>query len=356
MDSSSPYAGLAARPMTGDADVVDLRSDTVTRPCAEMRAAMAEAAVGDDVYGEDPTVAALETALAARLGKAAAALFPTGTQSNLAALLAQCGRGAEFLVGDRYHTYVYEAGGAAVFGGVVPCALPCAEDGSVSAARVEAAVKPDDPHYPVTRLLALENTVWGRALPLSALEAPAEAARAHGLRVHLDGARFFNATTALGVAETALAGVADTVSVCLSKGLGAPIGSVLVGDAETIGAARRLRKALGGGMRQAGVAAAAGLFALERTVARLSEDHARAETLRAAIDGVDGLRAPAHPGMTNMAFVTPEDGDCDGLRAHMAERGVRLGGGGPTIRLVLHRDVDDAGLDRAIEAFRRYRA
>lgn len=360
--SASTYGDLTASTAgssAGSPTDVDLRSDTVTRPCAAMRAAMADAVVGDDVYGEDPTVSALEAAVAERLGKEAALLFPTGTQSNLAGILAHCGRGDEALIGERYHTLCDEAGGVAVFGGVMPGVLRCRGDGSVAAEDVAAAVKPDDPHCPRTRLLCLENTVWGRAIPLDEIDRPSRAARAAGLRVHLDGARFFNAVTALGISPQALAETADTVSICLSKGLGAPVGSVLAGDAQTIRKAHRLRKALGGGMRQAGVFAAAGLVAVERNIERLTEDHARAATLRTALRAMGGYRAPEPEQdgggiATNMAFVTPEDGDPDRLRAHMAEHGVRIGGQSPTIRLVLHRDVDDAGLERVIDAFRAY--
>ena len=334
--------------MSAAAPVCDLRSDTVTRPDAAMRAAMAAAEVGDDVYGEDPTVNRLEEALAARLGKAAGLFLPSGTQSNLVAVLAHCGRGEEALVGESFHVLRHEAAGASVLGGVALTALPVEADGSVAPAAVAAAVRPDDPHFPITRLLCLENTVGGRAAPLGAMRAAAGAARAHGLSVHLDGARFFNAILALGCEAEELAEVADTVSVCLSKGLGAPVGSVLVGDAEKIARARRLRKMLGGGMRQAGVLAAAGLHALENNVTRLEDDHRRAARLAQALAG---LGAGPVRQATNMVFWAPPEDSREALARAAREAGVLIDAARPEIRLVLHRDIDDAALARATDAF-----
>ncbi len=333
----------------GSRCLCDLRSDTVTQPDAAMRAAMAAAEVGDDVYGEDPTVNRLEAVLAERLGKEAGVLFPTGTQSNLAAVLAHCGRGDEILLGEHNHIRFYEAAGASVLGGVSLWPLPHGTDGCVTAASVMGAIKVDDPHFAVTRLLCLENTIGGRAITLDAMHAPANTAREAGLSVHLDGARFFNATTALGCAEEELAGIADTVSICLSKGLGTPIGSVLVGDAATLTRARRLRKMLGGGMRQAGIIAAAGLHALDHNVGRLVDDHARATHLADALLGM-GVTARA---ATSMVFMQAP-ADYDALNAHMTTQGIRIGGNSPEIRLVLHRDIDDAALDAAIDAFKQF--
>ena len=328
----------------------DLRSDTVTRPDAAMRRAMAAAEVGDDVYGEDPEVNRLESDLAAMLGKQAGLFLPSGTQSNLVAIMAHCGRGDEAMVGARYHIFKDEAAGASVLGGVALLPLPLTDAGGVSAQVITAALRPDDAHYPISRLLCLENTVGGQAVPLPAMEAAAEVARQAGLSVHLDGARFFNAVTALGCAPGDLAGVADTVSVCLSKGLGAPVGTVLVGPAALMARARRHRKILGGGMRQAGILAAAGRYALAHNIAGLKADHARAAMLAGALTD---LGAGAVVQATNMVFFTPT-GDTATLRAALAERGVLIGGQSRRIRMVLHRDVDDAALAVAIAAFRGF--
>ena len=339
------YTGVQTA-ATGNA-ICDFRSDTVTRPSAGMRAAMAEAEVGDDVYGEDPTVRQLEEEIASELGKEAGLFVSSGTQGNLTALLAQCGRGDEIIVGENYHIYHDEAGGPSVLGGIAMLPVPT-EGGAMAPEDVAAALRPDDPHYPVSRLLSLENTVAGQALPLEQIQAAAHPAREAGLAVHLDGARFFNAVTALGIAPAALAGVADTVSVCLSKGLGAPAGSVLVGPKATIHRARRMRKLLGGGMRQAGILAAAGLYAFREHREGLAEDHARARQLGAALAELGGATTA-----TNMVFFTPQ-GDTAALRAHMAGHGVLIGSQSPTLRLVLHRDVDDAALQTAITAFRSF--
>jgi len=332
--------------------VCDLRSDTVTRPDEAMREAMASADVGDDVYGEDPSVLALEQRLAEMLNKNAAVFFPSGTQSNLAAVLAHCGRGDEAMVGSSYHVLCSEAAGAAVLGGVALSPVPVQVDGSLGPGDVAAAVKPDDPHYPRTRLLCLENTVSGQAVPLAQMQAAAAAARTAGLSVHLDGARFFNAVTALGIDAKELSEVADSVSICLSKGLGAPVGSVLVGDSDTISKARRNRKILGGAMRQAGVLAAAGLHALENNVKPLAEDHRRAAQLGEVV-GALPCDAPVRQA-TSMVFFTPCASDHSALRAFMTEQGVLLGAQSPTIRIVLHRDVDDDALDHVIGAFRQF--
>lgn len=332
---------------------IDLRSDTVTRPGAEMRAVMAAAPVGDDVYGEDPSIAELEASAAALLGKEAACFFATGTQSNLAALLSHCGRGEEYIAGDRYHIYTSEAAGAAVLGGISPCALPTTPAGALSADQVLAAVKPDDSHYAISRLLCLENSVWGRVLPLQDVAAPAAAARAAGLKVHLDGARYFNATVALGLAPDGLASEVDSVSICLSKGLGAPVGSLLLGEADFIEKARRNRKLLGGGMRQAGILAAAGSYALEHNRARLAEDHARAKRLAEALAALPGLEVDPQEVDSNMVFVTPRPGSHTRLESLMAERGIAVSMD-QTLRLVLHLDVDDAKLEAVIAAFQDF--
>ena len=330
----------------------DLRSDTLTRPSHAMRAAMASAEVGDDVYGEDPTVARLEAACAERLGKPAGLFLPTGTMSNLAAVLAHCGRGDELVIGARFHVAVYEAAGASVLGGVSIRTLPVAEDGALEPADVTAAVNADDSHFATSRLLALENTHAGMAVPVPRLAAATDAARAAGLGAHLDGARIFDAALGLGTDVAAIAAPFDTVSACLSKGLGAPAGSVLVGEAALVARARRLRKMLGGGMRQSGVLAAAGLVALDAGAARLPEDHARARSLGAAIAGFDIGTVSVR---TNMVFWTPAEGLADPAE-RLAAMGVRIGAPAPAARMVLHADVTDAALDRALRAFERLAA
>ncbi|WP_052254155.1 low-specificity L-threonine aldolase [Leisingera sp. ANG-S5] len=346
----SQYTGLAGA--GGDVPLCDLRSDTVTRPDAGMLRAMAAAELGDDVFGEDPSVNRLETVLAERLGKAAGLFLPTGTMSNFTAMLAHCQRGEEVICGRDYHVNAYEAAGASVLGGIALCPLPVRADGALDPAEIRAAVKEDDPHLPISCLLSLENTHNGLAVPLADMAAAAEAGRAAGLSVHLDGARFFNAITALGCAETDLAGLTDTVSVCLSKGLGTPAGSVLVGPADLIAKARRWRKMLGGGMRQAGVLAAAGLYALEHNAGRLAEDHARAAELAGVLRG---LGAGDVSQATNMVFFTPGDGGNDDLRAHLAAEGLVIGGGNSgAIRMVLHKNVDDAALAQMVQGLRRF--
>ncbi len=344
------YAGMAR---AGDnAALCDLRSDTVTRPDAGMLQAMSAAELGDDVYGEDRSVNRLEAVLAERLGKEAGLFVPTGTMSNFAAMLAHCQRGEEVICGSGYHVNAYEAAGASVLGGIALCPLPVRADGALDPAEIRAAVKEDDPHFPVSRLVSLENTHNGLAVPLADMAAAVQAGRAAGLSVHLDGARFFNAITALGCVETDLAGLTDTVSVCLSKGLGTPAGSVLVGPADLIARARRWRKMLGGGMRQAGVLAAAGLYALEHNAERLAEDHARAVDLAGVLRG---LGAGDVSQATNMVFFTPADGRNDDLRAHLAAEGVVIGGGSSgAIRLVLHKDTGDDALSRAVQGLQRF--
>lgn len=327
----------------------DLRSDTVTAPDAAMRAVMADAEVGDDVYGEDTTVNRLEATLAERMGKEAGLFLTSGTQSNLVGLLSHCARGEEIITGRAYHIWKYEAAGASVLGGIALDPLEVAEDGGLEPDSIRQAVKADDPHHPISRLLTLENTHNGKAVPLARCQAAADAARAVGLSVHLDGARFFNATETLGCAASELSGVFDTVSICLSKGLGAPVGSVLVGPRDIIDRARRWRKMLGGGTRQAGVLAAAGLYALDHNVDRLAEDRMRAERLGQALSAYGDVHQA-----TNMIFFTPKGGVTHALQNHMATHGVRLSGATGTTRLVLHKDVTDKGLAAAISGFDAY--
>jgi threonine aldolase len=322
--------------------IVDLRSDTVTRPSPGMRRAMAEAEVGDDVFGDDPSVNRLQARLAEMLGFDEGLFFPSGTQSNLAALMAHCQRGDEYLVGQEAHTYRYEGGGAAVLGSIQPQPLANRADGSLDLAEVEAAIKPDDAHFARTRLLALENTIGGKALPRSYFDAALALAKRRGLATHLDGARLFNAAVFLGIEARALCAGFDSVSVCLSKGLGAPAGTVLVGHRDVIARARRARKMLGGAMRQAGVLAAAGLYAIEHNIARLAEDHANAATLA---KGLKELGFDVAPAQTNMVFGK----GVDGLPAHLKQHDVVVVAG-PRMRLVTHLDVDAKGIERAVAA------
>jgi len=329
---------------------IDLRSDTVTRPSPGMRAAMAAAEVGDDVYGDDPTVNGLQAHMAERFGFESALFFTSGTQSNLAALMAHCGRGDEYLVGQDAHTYKYEQGGAAVLGSIQPQPLENEPDGGISLERIAKAIKPDDIHFARTRLLALENTIGGRVLPPAYQRDVTEFAHANGLSTHLDGARIFNAIVKLEVGEkTAVAGF-DSVSVCLSKGLGAPAGSVLVGPRDFIAQARRWRKALGGGMRQAGVLAAAALYALDHHVQRLADDHANAAYLAA---GLNALGLHVEPPQTNILYVDIPAKQVPALTAHLAQRGI-LATITPRTRLVTHLDLPREKIDTTLQAFREF--
>ena len=332
---------------------IDLRSDTVTRPTPAMREAMARAEVGDDVYGEDPTVNALQQRLADELGFDAGLFVPSGTQSNLLALMAHCQRGDEYLVGMEAHTYKYEGGGAAVLGSIQPQPLVQAADGSLPLDAVERAIKPLDAHFARTKLLCLENTWHGRALPLAYLAEARALCDRRGLALHLDGARLYNAAVASGVPAHAIARHFDSVSVCLSKGLGAPVGSVLLGAHALIDDARRWRKVAGGGMRQAGILAAAGLHALDHHVARLADDHARAATLAAALEGLPGLAVSGQH--SNMVFIEVPVERLPALQARMDAARVRLSiGYTPAIRLVTHLDVDDDGMARTVAALRAF--
>jgi threonine aldolase len=333
--------------------IVDLRSDTVTRPTAAMRAIMAAAEVGDDVYGEDPTVNRLQAVLAERLGFEAGLFCPSGTQSNLIALMTHCARGDEYLVGQHAHTYRYEGGGAAVLGSIQPQPLEHEPDGSLALARIDVAIKPDDAHYARTRLLALENTIGGQVLSPDYTDAATALAHARGLATHLDGARLFNAAVALRRPAAALTRGFDSVSVCFSKGLGAPVGSVLLGSRDFIAAAQRPRKMLGGGMRQAGVLAAACLHALDHHVERLAEDHERAARLAAGLRGIEALKVEGPH--TNMVFVKLRSEDVAPLAAHLRRAGVWVIAA-PRLRLVTHLDVDEHGIATAIAAFADYYA
>jgi threonine aldolase len=320
-----------------------------------MREAMARAELGDDVFGDDPSVNALQEQIAALLGKEAALFMPSGTQSNLAGIMSHCARGDEYIVGQGAHCYRYEAGGAAVLGSVQPQPLPHQPDGSLALADIEAAIKPDDEHFARSRLLALENTLGGRVLPLAYLAEATALARRCGLRTHLDGARLFNAAVAMGgdarANARAIAGHFDSLSVCFSKGLGAPVGSALVGSRELIARAHRWRKMLGGGMRQTGMLAAAASHALQHHIDRMAEDHGLAARLAAGLRGIDALEIV--PPQTNIVFVQVRDGRGPRLLAHLKAQGV-LATGLTGLRFVTHLDVDMAGIDRAIAAVRGF--
>jgi threonine aldolase len=338
--------------------IVDLRSDTVTRPTPGMRQAMFEAEVGDDVFGDDPTVNALQERIAAMTGKEAALYLPTGTQSNLCGLLAHCQRGEEYIVGQLAHTYRYEGGGAAVLGSIQPQPLLMDAQGRMALSDIAAAIKPDDAHFARTRLLCLENTWNGNVMPHDYLTDAAALARAQGLSVHLDGARVFNAAVAnAGEGGDALAAlrqmtdVFDSVSVCFSKGLGAPIGSALCGSKELISRAHRVRKMTGGGLRQAGVVAAAALYALDHHVDRLRQDHAMAQRLANGLQGLAGLSVRSV--QTNIVFLDVGEGRGPALLTHLKAAGV-LATGMLGLRFVTHLDVDAEAIDRAIAAIRDF--
>ena len=340
--------------------MIDLRSDTVTQPTPAMREAMMAAPLGDDVYGDDPTVQALQETLAARLGLEAGLFCPSGTMSNLCALMAHCGRGDEYIVGQDAHTYKYEGGGAAVLGSIQPQPIENALDGSLPLGKITAAIKPDDPHFARTRLLTLENTIGGKVLPQGYVREALALAGKHGLATHLDGARFFNAAVASAVdgspealtkAERELAAGFDSISICLSKGLGTPAGSVLLGSRELIHKAIRIRKMLGGGMRQSGILAAAGLYALEHHVARLAEDHRNAQVLADLLNGIPEMTVSGPH--TNMVFVRIPHADIAPLAAFLKERGILILDS-TRGRLVTHLGMDAGAIKEVGAAFHTY--
>ncbi len=333
------------------ASMIDFRSDTVTVPTPAMRAVMAEASVGDDVYGEDPGVNDLESFAAELLGKEAGMFVASGTQSNLCAILAHCQRGDEYLVGQEAHCYKYEAGGAAVLGSVQPQPVAMNAAGTMDLDTVAAAIKnqPSMGHFAHSRLLCLENTHNGRPLPIDYVDAAQSLARERGLALHLDGARLWNAAIADDRSPAEVAAGFDTVSVCLSKGLGAPIGSVLVGSAPLIEEARRWRKMVGGGMRQAGIIAAAGRHAIEEHLAPLADDHANAARLAEGLASIDGLTIDGPH--TSMVFVTfGDEHDPVAIAEKLAAADIAMFPG-PTARLVCHLDISAADVETTIEAF-----
>lgn len=341
---------------------VDLRSDTVTQPTPAMRAAMQSAPLGDDVFADDPSVNALQEKIAGLLGFEAALFVPTGTQSNLCAILSHCQRGDEYIVGQMAHCYRWEGGGAAVFGSVQPQPLNHESDGTLALADIEAAIKPDDAHFARTKLLALENTLGGKLLPFDYVQQATALAKSRGLNRHLDGARLFNAAVAQA-AQTGsnpltearrIAQCFDSVSVCFSKGLGAPVGSALCGSREFIARAHRIRKMAGGGMRQAGMLAAAASHALDHHVGRLAQDHALAQHLADGLAGIEGLQV--EPPQTNIVFVDLTGAAREqsaALLKHLAGQGIQATGL-YRLRFVTHLDVDAAGVDRAVAAIRQF--
>jgi len=338
--------------------LIDLRSDTVTVPTPEMREAMAKAPVGDDVYGDDPTVNRLQALAAERTGKEAGLFVPSGTMGNLASLLAHCGRGDEAIMGDKAHTFQHEQGGLAALGGIVPHTIPNQPDGTLRLADIEAAIRPDDSHAPVTRLVCLENThnaCNGTPLPPDYVREVADLARSRGLKVHVDGARIFNAATALNVEVQELVADVDSVTFCLSKGLSAPVGAMICGDADFIARAHRARKVLGGGMRQAGIIAAAGILPIEKMSLRLGEDHARARRLAKAFAALPEVEVgPVH---TNIFYFSvteacPLDGAA--LSSALQAQGVLLPNRGPrAFRLVTHVWITDEDVETVIGAMTR---
>eukprot|EP01133_Synstelium_polycarpum_P002669 gene2669-3084_t len=326
-------------------NIIDLRSDTVTRPSDAMRQAMSTAEVGDDVFGDDPTVIALEQEASRLSGKEASLFLPTGTQANLVALLTHCQRGDEYIVGQMAHNYRFEAGGAAVLGSIQPQPIMADADGTLPLDAVVAMIKPDDFHFAKTRLLALENTHSGKPLPISYLEKAYQLTREKGLALHIDGARIFNASVAQGVPLIKLTQYCDTLTICLSKGLGAPVGSLLCGSSEFIGRARRWRKMVGGGMRQAGILAAAGLYALQHNIERLAEDHANAVWLEEALSKA-GVEI-ATSAQTNVLYVRVPVSLVPAFGPWMKERGVLLSCS-PVTRILTHLDVSRADLERLV--------
>jgi threonine aldolase len=338
--------------------IIDLRSDTITKPSAAMRVAMAEAEVGDDVFGDDPTVNRLEALSAALMGKEAGLFVASGTMGNLVSLLAQCGRGDEVILGDQAHTFVNEQGGMAALGGILPHTIRNCPDGTLDLAEVEGAIRGDNIHYPRTRLVTVENTqnlCGGNPLTPAYMQQLGALARRRGLRLHVDGARIFNAAVALGVDVKELVADADTLTFCLSKGLGAPVGSVVCGDRAFIAEARRARKVLGGGMRQAGILAAAGIYALENNVGRLAEDHCNAAALEAGLSALPGIRPEPVQVRTDILYITIERPGLSGgqLAANLGERGVLITSSGPKrVRAVTNYHATAEDMPLVVRAFR----
>ncbi|HAS8400970.1 TPA: low-specificity L-threonine aldolase [Vibrio vulnificus] len=331
---------------------MDFRSDTVTRPTPAMREAMANAIVGDDVYGDDPTVNELEAFAAKEAGFEAALFTTSGTQANLLGLMAHCERGDEYLCGQQAHNYRYEAGGAAVLGSIQPQPIENNPDGTLTFDKLAAAIKPDDSHFARTKLLSLENTINGKVLPLSYLQEARAFVDKHNLKLHLDGARVYNAATALDVPVKDIAQYFDSMTICLSKGLGAPVGSLLLGSKEYIAKARRLRKMVGGGMRQAGILAAAGKLALTEQVAQLKVDHANAKALALGLSELPGVHVNPDFVQTNIVFAKLDDSvDINTIAQKLAKESIIITPGNP-IRFVTHKDISRQDIDLFLEKLR----
>jgi threonine aldolase len=337
---------------------IDLRSDTVTQPAPGMREAMAQATVGDDVYGEDPTINTLQAMAASMLGKEAGLFVPSGTMGNLASLLAHCNRGDEIIMGNLSHTFLFEAGGVAALGGVQPHTIPNQPDGTLTPEDILAAIRADDPHMPHTRLIALENThnrCGGASLSVEYTQSIGELAREHDLLLHIDGARIFNAAAALKVTPAELVEPADSITFCLSKGLCAPVGSIICGNAEFVQRAHRIRKQLGGGMRQAGILAAAGIVALEKIAPRMAEDHLRANELAEGLAAIPGVILDPGTPHTNMVYLTLHNdvpNDAKQVAKLLKEKDILVGVVGPRrFRLVTHYWVNLAAVTQVINAF-----
>ncbi|MGB2910393.1 MAG: low-specificity L-threonine aldolase [Anaerolineales bacterium] len=339
--------------------IVDLRSDTLTQPTPAMRQAMAEADVGDDVYGEDPTVNRLQEISAAKMGKEAGLFVASGTMGNLVAILAHCDRGDEVILGNLAHSFLYEAGGISAMGSVHSCQIPNRPDGTLKLDDIQAAIRPDDAHFPITRLIVLENThnrCGGVPLSVEYTHAVAKIAQEQNIRLHLDGARIFNAAAALGVDAKDLVDRADSVTFCLSKGLCAPVGSVICGSRPFITRAHRIRKQLGGGMRQAGILAAAGIVALESMVDRLTEDHARASRLARSLEKIPGITLDPGTPYTNMLYLSLDEDFVSLTGTQVAElldeMDIKVGVVSERrFRLVTHYWIDDADVERTVDAF-----
>lgn len=333
---------------------MDFRSDTVTTPTQAMREAMANAAVGDDVYGDDPTVNELETWAAERHGFEAALFTTSGTQANLIGLMSHCERGDEYLCGQQAHNYMFEAGGAAVLGSIQPQPIENNPDGTLSFAKLAAAIKPDDFHFARTKLLSLENTINGKVLPLSYMQEAREFTHQHNLQLHLDGARVYNAATALNVDIKEIAQYFDSMTICLSKGLAAPIGSLLLGSKAYIAKARRIRKMLGGGMRQTGILAAAGKLALTEQVHLLANDHKNAKRLAIGLSEISGFNVNPDFVQTNIVFVKPDEQlDVNGLADYLAKEGIRITPSSP-LRFVTHKDISADDIETFLASVKRF--
>jgi threonine aldolase len=331
--------------------IIDLRSDTITKPTEAMREAMATAEVGDDVYGEDPTVIKLQSLAAKMSGMEAALYVPSGTQSNLLALFAHCERGEEYLVGQHAHTYRYEGGGASILGSIQAQPIDFESDGTLDLEKVASYIKPDDPHFVKTKLLCLENTQAGKVLPLDYLAQARQFADKHNLGLHLDGARVFNAVVKQQTTLSHIARHFDSISICLSKGLSAPVGSVLCGSQALMNKALRWRKVLGGGMRQAGIIAAAGIIALEDMVERLAEDHLNAQRLAEGLKDIDGLTVDLDAVQTSMVYVDIAQNRKEQLVSELKAKGIIVGFLGEQMRLVLHKDINAQDVERVIQVF-----